>query len=520
MIRRLRPILILIICCLAACSKPESPSSFSVESGTLEVTAEGGPVTIKTIWENCKYFLSSDASFVSLPGFLYFGKIDGSGENTITINVAANTTFEPREARLVFSPVEGTGSGEISVRISQAGREPVKVTVTAEPTATFQTWDGFGAMNLGANWGKALDWSQSETDSFMGTLGLSIMRVRIPYNESSWGDLVEGCKYAIDKHGAIILASPWTMPAAMKEPQQLEAKSSSGVTSSLKRECYEEYALYLERFCAFMRDKGAPVYAVSIQNEPDWAATYEGCLWSADEHLAFVRDYGHLITSAKLVTGESMGFNHSFYDPALKDEKARANIDIVGGHLYGSVPRSYSLASDNGKPIWMTEHLLNDSWSKNTSHWAETMDMLKEIHGCLVNGWNAYIWWYGRRYYSLIGDGEQGTSKGEILQRGKAFGQYSAHIRPGDTRIGVKIDGAEGLSASGFKNSEGRMTIVILNPSAEPFPGLRIEAGKSFSSAEGSYTTENKSGSLALSKSGQILTLDLPASSVATIDIR
>jgi len=520
MTRHLRLILPIIVCCLAGCAKTDSPSSFVAEPVTVDVTADGGSASIKVKWENCRYFLSSDASFVSLPDFLYFGKIDAAGENSISVNVAANPDYEPREATLVFSPVEGEGSGEVAVRLSQAARERIKVTLKVDPGTTFQKWDGFGAMNLGANWGKVLDWTESQTDTFMGTLGLNIMRIRIPYNESEWGDLAKGCEYAINKYSSLILASPWTMPAAMKEPQQLEAKSSSGVTSSLKKECYEEYALYLERFCAFMKEMGAPVYAVSIQNEPDWAATYEGCLWSAEQHLAFVKDYGHLITSAKLVTGESMGFNHSFYDPVLKDETASANIDIVGGHLYGAVPGSYSLASGKGKPIWMTEHLLNESWSKNTSHWAETMDMLKEIHGCLVNGWNAYIWWYGRRYYSLIGDGEQGTSNGEILSRGKAFGQYSSCIRPGDTRVSIRLEGADGILATAFKNDNGRITIVILNPLAESFPGLIIEPGISFSFAEGTYTTENKSGSLTVSGSGQNLIIDLPASGVATIEIK
>jgi len=39
----------------------------------------------------------------------------------------------------------------------------------------------------------------------------------------------------------------------------------------------------------------------------------------------------------------------------------------------------------------MTEHLYDDSWSKGTDHWTETMKVVKEIHGCLTTGWNACI---------------------------------------------------------------------------------------------------------------------------------
>jgi len=75
-----------------------------------------------------------------------------------------------------------------------------------------------------------------------------------------------------------------------------------------------------------LQEGGIPLSAISVQNEPDWPATYEGCVWTADQHLSFIRDYGQLVRSARLVTGESMQNTHSFYDPVLRDETACSHI--------------------------------------------------------------------------------------------------------------------------------------------------------------------------------------------------
>jgi len=292
-----------------------------------------------------------------------------------------------------------------------------------------------------------------------------------------------------------------------------------------------------------------PLYAISVQNEPDWPATYEGCLWTGATHRDFLAAHGDKIKTALLVSGESLNTDHSFYKPALEDEAACAALDIIGGHLYGKKPDSFSLAAEKGKRLWMTEHLLNDSWEKGTgTHWDETMDMVIEMNQCLRLGWNAYIWWYGRRYYSLIGDGEQGTTKGRILPRGHAFGQFSRHIHPGYTRVGVDISGgttkagspaasgasglasraetslAEALEVSAY-TGDGHTVLVLINTSSSAIDELVAD----FSSAIGSGSlaaatatctaSDMSSESLHLTTTGTTITLSLPARSITTITL-
>ncbi len=501
---------------LLSCKEDSVEPVFVVNCPSEVVPAAGGTVSLVVEWENCRYKLSTSDPFVSLPSLVYIGRTDAGGTTSVEVTLSANTSVSRRTANLLFEPVEGADR-KVEVAIVQEAFEPLHAKVSVDSGTEYQVWDGFGAMN---DWGDTNYWSESEIDLLMGTLALRIMRIRIPVDESHWANLVPGCKYAVERYGARILATPWTMPASMKDNGDLNARNAQGETSHLLEEHYNDYALYLEKFAAFMKDKGAPLYAISVQNEPDWPASYEGCIWSAEQHLKFVRDYGHLITSALLVTGESLKSDHSFYNPVLEDETACANIDIVGGHLYGATPSPYSLAASKGKALWMTEHLLNDSWSGSSSHWDETMDMLREIHGCLISGWNAYIWWYGRRYYSFIGDGEQGASKGTILARGRAYGQYSSCFAPGSVRVAATVQDGDGLLATACKAPDGSLSLVLLNTLTSALENVEIDLGGTAASVSASYTTESGTLTLPLTHAGNAVRLDLPSRCIASLKIK
>lgn len=66
--------------------------------------------------------------------------------------------------------------------------------------------------------------------------------------------------------------SVWSAPAYMK---------SNGSTSQgfLKRGSYQAFADYLSNFCDAYTAAGLPVYAISPANEPEYAASWNSCLW-------------------------------------------------------------------------------------------------------------------------------------------------------------------------------------------------------------------------------------------------
>ena len=509
--------LAVLLCGCAGETAPSPEFTLQYETPPEAFPADGGVFEVSLHWKACQIDVSVQEVYVQ-PSLYHVGSIDGEGDVSLTFTLAPNTGYTLREAHLAFVPSDGSEPREIV--LSQEGLGLEEASVTVDPSLRFQSWDGFGAMNLGTNWKNNTDWSETDADALLGDMGISIMRIRIPYDESRWEALAEECRYAYRQYGVKILATPWSMPSSMKDPEQIPAKKD-GVTTSLKPECYEEYARYLERFAAFMKDAGVPIEAISVQNEPDYAPEYDGCLWSAAQHLAFVRDYGQLIRSAALVTAESFSSRQAFYDPVLQDATACSHIDIVGGHLYGTTPEPYDLAAEKGKRLWMTEHLLNASWSDGTDHWEETLQMLQEIHQCILCGWNAYIWWYGCRYYSLAGDGDEGTTRGEILPRGYAYAHFSKYIRPGDVRVAATVSGAQSLLGCAFEGSDGGLRIVLVNLT-ESRKDITLDAGVAEGSAWGIYTSpQMNAASLDLeADSPHAIRFSLPGRSVATLLVR
>lgn len=75
-------------------------------------------------------------------------------------------------------------------------------------------------------------------------------------------------EYGVDK----LIFSVWSALAYMK---------SNGSTSQgfLKRGSYQAFADYLSNFCDAYTAAGLPVYAISPANEPEYAASWNSCLW-------------------------------------------------------------------------------------------------------------------------------------------------------------------------------------------------------------------------------------------------
>jgi len=304
------------------------------------------------------------------------------------------------------------------------------------PDSTAQVIRGFGGAFI-EFWQPDLTADHVETAFGLGEgqLGLSILRLGINPNSNQWGENLEAAQKAAEM-GAIIFASPWNAPSDL-----LKAKISPGDPDTVDVEKYDQYAAHLADFNNYMKSNGVNLYAVSVQNEPDFADQWTG--WSSENMVAFLRDYAPAI-GTRVMAPESFQFRKPYTDPILLDSLAAAHTDIIGGHIYGGGNSAYPLAEEMGKDLWMTEYLLNlntgnisKPWNDFTDEerWAETMEMLRSVHGAMKSNMNAYVWWYLKRYYSFIGDGEFGETLGQPTKRGYAFAQFAKFVRPGFVRL-------------------------------------------------------------------------------------
>jgi glucuronoarabinoxylan endo-1,4-beta-xylanase len=285
-----------------------------------------------------------------------------------------------------------------------------------------QVISGFGAANI-LPWRP--DMTAEEIQKAFGTgsgqLGFTILRLRVPPTTADFA-LNLPTAQAAHNMGATIIASPWSPPAGMKT-------NNNTVGGALLDTSYASYASHLKSFVDYMAANGVPLYAVSVQNEPDVTVTYESCDWNTTQMVKFVKEQGNAV-GTKLMAPESFNFNPTMANAILNDSAATANVDIIAGHIYGGGLTAYPLAAAKGKEHWMTEHLVLDTT------WTAVFGTGKEIHDCMNAGMNAYIWWYIVRFYGPIHDGEgAGGVKGAVTKRGYVMSQFSRFIRPGYVRI-------------------------------------------------------------------------------------
>lgn len=316
-----------------------------------------------------------------------------------------------------------------------------------DPASEQQIIRGFGAATV-----FRLNFPLSNSDQDLlfgnneGQVGLSILRIRVVPDDNPAERAIElEHAKAAKARGAIVMASPWSPPVRMKTNNSL-------IGGFLKTSSYAEYATYLNDFSKYMKANNAELYAISMQNEPDIVVTYESCDWTRPQVLDFVKNHGAAISDTKLIAPESFNFNQTWSDPFLNDDAAAANVDIVGGHIYGSGLADYPLARSKGKEVWMTEH-----YSSQETTWDAALGTAKEIHECMATAnYSAYIWWYAKRFYGPLG--EEGT----ITKRGYAMSNFSKFVRPGYKRIGATKAPKSNIFVSAYKG-DGKTVIVALN---------------------------------------------------------
>jgi glucuronoarabinoxylan endo-1,4-beta-xylanase len=158
---------------------------------------------------------------------------------------------------------------------------------------------------------------------------------------------------------------------------------------------------------------------------------------------------------------ESLRYDQSYSDPTLNDPVAVANVDIIGGHLYGNGDAGetivdYPNAHNKGKPTWMTEFLVNDQTI------GTAITTAKQIHDCLtVGNMSAYIWW------KCLGDANGLVNASGVPQkRGFVMAQWSRFVRPGFYRVGASVAGGTLLVSAFQETNYMNFAIVAINTNA------------------------------------------------------
>jgi O-glycosyl hydrolase len=470
------------------------------------------------------------------------GIVQGTALTGAQLDATANTA-----GTFTYSPALGSVMNSVGTFPLSTTFTPTDTTDFATTTATVQlVVMGAVVVDFGTQeqiirgFGSSEAWygpmSNAEMTALYGNgagdLGLSIMRLRIA--PAAWNSATQtadttqwttelGNAQAAQALGATIFASPWTAPASMKTNGSLNEGSLS--TSS-----YADYAAYLEDYVQYATSQGVNLYAISMQNEPDWNPCdpngidegpngkdcYESDLWTGAQMDTWVAQNASVLTT-KLMMPESFYFNAAMSDPALNDSNAVGKISIIGGHLYGSSPYNYANAVSMGKDVWETEHFLSAASGGTTTSIADALAMAEELHNSMaVAQYNAYVYWWPI-------DGASGAATGLVDPNfvpnyfGYAMEHFSRFVRPGYYRYNAPATPVAGVFLSAY-GGNGHQVIVAIN-STNAAVSLPIQIDNQTVTSMVPYQT---TASIAVSQLSTIavansnFTATLPAQSITT----
>ena len=485
------------------------PLSFVSDSIAVDYTAGSATAVVESDGSHYRIEHSDNGVITAVRAVSGGSREGGRRFDKVRIEYAENASDEARQATLAL--IGADGKAKSSLTLTQKPKYET-VDVTTDISITHQHVTGFGGMYNPSIWVAPADRiSAGELECMYSPSGLghNILRLMIYPDENRWADDVDGARRA-QALGAIIFACPWDCGDERADKVTVNGKS----LKHLRADKYADYADHLVRYVDFMRQNGVGIYAISVQNEPDMDFTY----WSPAEIVDFTKRFGQKIRAAgtRLMGPESCGYNPDYTDAVLTDAEAMAQTDILAGHLYQGFldttqpytaqRRKYVCGLyDNhlkaaGKTWWMTEHLFNDGQDKDNADnylefqkWTYSLNHLAlEMHHCMEGNCSAYVYWYLKRFYGMIGDNDperNTTPEGEPTKNGYIMAHYAKYAK-GMDRVEASAAAPDLLATAYANASRTEMTLVAINM-GDGFRCLSIQLPSAEATAEAVETNDN-----------------------------
>jgi O-glycosyl hydrolase len=482
--------------------QPSDASYFTGETvAALTVNAtvsDGGDISYQ--W----YSSTTTSNSSSTTGWTSVGTTSGGNTKSFTPPSTAGIVYYyalvTNTNNIMTYTTSTAASRVVIINVTEPTVATANATITVNTTDKKQYVRGFGGMDV--PWLNFPEQHAADTELMYSPdgLGLNIMRIMIMppgWNDGNYTshdvmvdnllnngrpDYINNVKI-VNKYGGYVLASPWSPPKEWKSNNSVNCIVEDGEEAGeLLREHWQDYADYLKAFCQLMYSRGAPIYAVSIQNEPNYASFYDGCWWEPEQMRDFFKQVGQFTQGVKgwgggreisrvlVMNGESSNIP-SINFSALADSVSRAAIDLYGRHIYDdktdtlweSPYADYHENSAYQTECWMTEHNINSGNPEQPqlfyadSTWNYVWRFMNDVDLTIrLNNENAFIWWASKRFYSFIGDGQFGTYDGEFLSRGYGLSHYAKFAKEtwqvGVTYTGTNANG-DNLSATNFNQS-------------------------------------------------------------------
>jgi glucosylceramidase len=289
--------------------------------------------------------------------------------------------------------------------------------------------------------------------------------------------LIRDVQHVVGKDRFKLLASPWSPPAWMKTNGEMIHGGQ------VRDDAKSAWADYYVRFVKAMRDdEKIPVWALTVQNEPDAAQSWGSCLYSARDERDFVAEVlGPALEKAKLADIELFGWDHN--RSGLQERAAimlgdsRCAKYLAGLALHWYQQEDFAASSRVLKQFPNTQILFTEGCVEGGPHlneWAPAERYARNMIGDFNNGVCGFIDW------NIALDMQGGpnhvgnfchapvlvdTKSGEVHVQPSfyAIAHFSKFVRTGAKRLAAASDDKT-LETIAFGNPDGSRVIVIANP--------------------------------------------------------
>ncbi len=368
-----------------------------------------------------------------------------------------------------------TSGAFLAAALAGYAPEGIAASVTVDWNVSHQTIDGFGASDAFVN----VALTDAQADLFFSAdtgIGLSFLRMGISnagvLNGGAFSDATKAAA-----RGARVWAAAWTAPGAWKDNGttsnggHLCAAPAQGLCTASH---YDDWAARLAGFATTLKqNSGVDLYALSVQNEPDFVATYDSMIVSDSEFVSFINVLAPKLAARsprpKLIVGEhaNWGLLWSMASAIEANPTALAATDVYGTHQY------YGVSAYQGprpKPLWQTEMSSFEAFDPSINN---GVTVATWINDALTTG-NANVWhyWWLQNPYNEDNEGLIGHPAAPTVPTKRLYsvGNYSKFVRPGWTRIDVAGSNPNIFTSAYRSPSNASFAIVVVNNSGGDLP--------------------------------------------------
>jgi glucosylceramidase len=296
-----------------------------------------------------------------------------------------------------------------------------------------------------------------------------------------------------------LLASPWSPPAWMKKNGEMDHSWSPG----LKPECRAAWALYFGKWITAYAQHNVPIWAVTIQNEPEADQVWESCLFTAAEEAEFLGNFlGPALRAAHpdvkiFVHDHNKDHIQDFANAVHSHPNASRYFDGVAFHWYAgdffenvaavhsTYPTVTLLASEATYEI---SHFQPPGSKTPNGGWVLGEGYAHDIIGDLNAGATGWIDWNlmlgadgGPNHVGNMCEAPIIVNGGQAIQHEQYWfmGQFSKFVLPGSYRLQSTVSntprysgpvrpygactGEDGLESAAFVRPDNQVVVVALN---------------------------------------------------------